>query len=134
MADPELARSATAFVSLSETVTARLADFRDLVGADQFPRAFTDIMAHTAALVARAGRVQQAGAVASAQQLQRVFDGCTRHLQQLLGVLERVVPGGTGAGRKGPTKALKDVYVERDIPRIQKTLHGYEQAVAGMAI
>ena len=56
--------------------------------------------------------------------IQRVFDGALRQVQILAQILDRCTPGS----HKGVTKALKDLYNEKDIPRVQKTLLGYSKS------
>jgi len=138
MDDTQLTRTVAAFVDLSSQIIMRLREFRLHTGEDQFPRAFSDITQHVDDLQKAARelktRSEHAGTTVPQpfSELQRIFDGCSRQLHVLSAVLDRCLSNGISTNRKSITRSLKDVYSEKEIPQIQKTLHGYGQSISKM--
>jgi len=112
-----------AFNELAQSTNERLKAFQVLVGEANFPRVFVDIIQHLSSIQIKAPTIQDE------IELDKSLEGCARQLAALHIILDRCIPGGKDAGKKGVAKALKDIYTEKELPRIQKTLHGYEMSM-----
>ena len=110
------------FNELAATTIDRLNTFQVLVGKANFPRVLV-------ANVHNISSIQSKSTTQDNVELEKALQGCSRQLEILRTILDRCIPGGKDAGKKGVAKALKDMYTEKELPKIQKTLHGYEMSL-----
>ncbi|KAF7967172.1 hypothetical protein HWV62_13175 [Athelia sp. TMB] len=130
-------QSAKALSALTQAAAYTLVSLQlfQQVAGDAYPRAFLDTATHLKSIMRDADSLKQArvkleGKIAA--ELQRSVDVCMAQLRLLDGILEKYNPGQK-QGARLTAKAVKELYKEQGIPRVQKTLMGFEGVFADMA-
>ncbi|MCJ1413612.1 hypothetical protein MMC19_007734 [Ptychographa xylographoides] len=121
-----------AFINMTVKVNTHLKTFHDLT-QDNYPRAFSDTSESLSIIVKSMEdtkmNLHNTGSSIDSDRismLQRSLEGCIKQVEALDKIVTKYLPADPKA--KLTSKALKDVYKEKDIPKIQKTLKGYESA------
>lgn len=123
--------------SLLTTITntlSRLANFKTFAG-DANPRAFDDTSAHLSTISSHATTLtKQAQAPANEASIQRAVEVCLTQLRILNQILDKYLPAAAGAKMPAKISAQKvrELYKEKEIPKVQKTLMGYEGVFGGL--
>lgn len=134
-----LGASALAFIELGYRIGVRLKDFLD--ASQDAPKAFKDIADRLPLLATKIGDIKTAHDIgnidpARANALSKVVKGCERQVAELDTLLETLLPSQNNEESSAMitrlrvmSKAVRSVFKEKEVQRIQQTLQAYESTL-----